>query len=62
MNWYLHSALNSLEGSNAFIIIFFTHVVNLLTFNSDIEIRISLTAGVSFSQTGAHVEQRLYYC
>lgn len=30
------------------IIIFFTHIMNLLTFRSDIEVGISLTAGVSF--------------
>ena len=28
------------------IIIFFTHIMNLLTFSSDIEVGISLTAGV----------------
>lgn len=30
------------------IIIFFTRIMNLLTFSSDIEVGISLTAGVSF--------------
>lgn len=42
-------------------IIFFTHIINLLTFNSYTEVGISLTTGVSFSSPGAHVKQRLYY-
>ena len=44
-----------LGGKQSIIIIFFTHIMNLLTLG------ISLTAGVSFSKPGAQVKQRLYY-
>lgn len=38
-----------LGGKQSIIIIFFTHIMNLLPFNSYTEVGISLTAGVSFS-------------
>lgn len=50
-----------LGGKQSIIIIFFTHIMNLLTFHSYTEVGISLTAGVSFSEPGAQVKQRLYY-
>lgn len=38
-----------LGGKQSIIIIFFTYIMNLLTFHSYTEVGISLTAGVSFS-------------